>query len=58
MPSESNRCPICRHGMKVVDGKLRCYFCEEFYCYDMAKEWIDFIWGKEHEKEPKKSRRR
>jgi hypothetical protein len=44
--------------MKVVDGKLRCYFCEEFYCYDMAKEWIDFIWEKEHEKEPKKSRRR
>jgi hypothetical protein len=24
----------------------------------MAKEWIDFIWEKEHEKEPKKSRRR
>jgi len=49
--------------MKVVDNKLRCMFCEEFYCYDMSKEWLDYIANKSHgtttvQTEPNKNSRK
>ena len=36
----STSCDICGHGMEIVDGSLRCKYCQ--YFYDMNKEWIDF----------------
>tara|TARA_X000000368_G_scaffold84238_2_gene63770 strand:+ start:9089 stop:9256 length:168 start_codon:yes stop_codon:yes gene_type:complete len=40
--------------MTVIDGKLRCAFCEEFYLYDMSRAWIDFSLQKKSSKSEKK----
>jgi len=41
--------------MTVIDGKLRCMFCEEFYLYDMSRAWIDFSLQKKSSKSEKNS---
>ena len=38
--NSSTSCDICGHDMEIVDGSLRCKYCQ--YFYDMHKEWIDF----------------
>ena len=46
-------CDICHQTMTVIDGKLRCMFCEEFYLYDMSRAWIDFSLQKKSSKSEK-----
>tara|TARA_R100000655_G_C2861136_1_gene171486 strand:+ start:337 stop:504 length:168 start_codon:yes stop_codon:yes gene_type:complete len=42
--------------MVVEEKRLRCRYCEEFYCYDMTKEWIDFIANQRDENTKKTER--
>ena len=48
-------CPVCRQNMKVINDKLQCLFCEGFYCFDMAKEWIEHIAKKSYASTPNKT---
>ena len=41
--------------MKVIDNKLRCGYCEEYYCFDMSKKWLDFIANKSYASTPNKT---
>jgi len=34
--------------MESVNDQLSCKYCEGFYPYDIAKEWMDFIINKSH----------
>ena len=36
-------CEVCGHTMEKVNDHLTCKYCEGFYSYDMAKDWMDFI---------------
>lgn len=42
----SIRCDVCGHSMEKSDDRLRCKYCEGFYPYDIAKDWMDFILNK------------
>jgi len=53
--TRENSCEICHQTMTVIDGKLRCMFCEEFYLYDMSRAWIDFTLQKKGSKSEKNS---
>jgi tRNA(Ile2) C34 agmatinyltransferase TiaS len=44
----STRCEVCGHTMESVNDQLSCKYCEGFYPYDIAKEWMDFIINKSH----------
>ena len=47
--NSSTSCEICGHDMELVNGSLRCKYCQ--YFYDMHKEWIDFIHKRSETKE-------
>jgi len=39
----SIRCEVCGHSMEKVNDRITCRYCEGFYSYDIAKDWMDFI---------------
>ncbi len=39
----SIRCDVCGHSMEKLNDRLACMYCEGFYSYDIAKDWMDFI---------------
>jgi len=46
---ERNVCSVCGHTKSVIKGRLECSYCLVFYNFDIAKEWLEHIYDKEHE---------
>jgi hypothetical protein len=40
--------------MENVDNKFKCKYCENFYPYDIAKDWMNFIINNSNESEEEK----
>ena len=50
----SIQCEVCGNTMENVDNKLKCKYCENFYPYDIAKDWMNFIIKNSNESEEEK----